>query len=159
MPAKGLAKLIEECGELQQIAGKKLAYYTTDEHPDGQGPLSTRLEDEIADGRAGRSARARRSPVGVAMSCGNAMPSSGTHPTMRWSPCSRDKGHVGPCAHRLDAWAPSGIDVDALHRSATEVEILCDAEELRQLAERTRDEAQRRERAVLDARWTWWRDR
>ena len=49
MAAKGLAKLIEECGELQQVAGKKLAYYTTDTHPDGALPLSTRLSMEIAD--------------------------------------------------------------------------------------------------------------
>ena len=47
--AGGLAKLIEETGELQQIAGKKLAYYHTDEHPDGQGSLKIRMEDEIAD--------------------------------------------------------------------------------------------------------------
>lgn len=49
MTAKGLAKLIEECGELIQVAGKRLAYYTTEEHPDGGAPLSERLEDEIAD--------------------------------------------------------------------------------------------------------------
>lgn len=49
MTGRGLAKLIEECGELVQVAGKRLAYYSTDEHPDGGGPLSTRLEDEIAD--------------------------------------------------------------------------------------------------------------
>lgn len=58
-----------------------------------------------------------------------------------------------------DPWAPSGIDVDALHRAATEVEILVSVEEHRQCAERTRDEALKRERAVLDARWTWWRAR
>lgn len=49
MAAKGIAKLIEECGELQQILGKKLAYYTTDDHPDGAGPLTQRLEKEMAD--------------------------------------------------------------------------------------------------------------
>jgi NTP pyrophosphatase (non-canonical NTP hydrolase) len=49
MAAKGLAKLIEECGELVQVAGKRLAYYSTDEHPDGGPPLPERLEDEIAD--------------------------------------------------------------------------------------------------------------
>lgn len=49
MTAKGLAKLIEECGELQQVAGKKLAYFYTDGHPDGGPPLSERLEDEMAD--------------------------------------------------------------------------------------------------------------
>lgn len=49
MAVKGLAKLIEECGELQQVAGKRLAYYHTDEHPDRGPPLSQRLEDEIAD--------------------------------------------------------------------------------------------------------------
>ena len=49
MAAKGLAKLIEECGELVAVAGKRLAYYTTDDHPDGGPSLVTRLEDEIAD--------------------------------------------------------------------------------------------------------------
>jgi NTP pyrophosphatase (non-canonical NTP hydrolase) len=51
MCAKGLAKLIEECGELQQVAGKKLAYYHTDEHPDSYraGPLSVRLVEEMGD--------------------------------------------------------------------------------------------------------------
>ena len=52
MTARGLAKLIEETGELQQIAGKKLAYFHTDEHPDGKGSLKARMEDEIADVRA-----------------------------------------------------------------------------------------------------------
>lgn len=49
MTANGLAKLIEECGELIQVAGKKLACPDSDEHWDGAGLLSTRLEDEIAD--------------------------------------------------------------------------------------------------------------
>lgn len=49
MTAKGLAKLIEECGELQQIAGKKLAYFHTDDHPDGKGSLRLRLGEEVAD--------------------------------------------------------------------------------------------------------------
>lgn len=49
MTAKGLAKLIEECGELQQVAGKMLAYYHHDRHPDGGPPLRERLEDEAAD--------------------------------------------------------------------------------------------------------------
>jgi NTP pyrophosphatase (non-canonical NTP hydrolase) len=49
MTANGLAKLIEECGELLQAAGKRLAYYHTNEHPDGGDPLDVRLEHEIAD--------------------------------------------------------------------------------------------------------------
>lgn len=49
MTGKGLAKLIEECGELVQVAGKRLAYYTTETHPDGGPSLKQRLEDEIAD--------------------------------------------------------------------------------------------------------------
>ena len=49
MTAKGLAKLIEECGELLQVAGKKLAYWNTDDHPDCAGSLDSRLEDEMAD--------------------------------------------------------------------------------------------------------------
>jgi NTP pyrophosphatase (non-canonical NTP hydrolase) len=49
MAHEGLAKLIEECGELQQIAGKKLACPDTDTHWDGLGSLKERLENEIAD--------------------------------------------------------------------------------------------------------------
>ena len=63
MAANGLVKLLEESGELQEavqllqmklgrlqrVVGKKLAYYHTDEHPDGKGSLKRRLEDELAD--------------------------------------------------------------------------------------------------------------
>jgi len=49
LPANGLAKLAEECGELVQVIGKKLAYYATQEHPDGGPPLDDRLRDEMAD--------------------------------------------------------------------------------------------------------------
>lgn len=49
MAAKGLAKLAEELGELQQVVGKKLAYYHTDVHPDGGPPLSERMQDEMGD--------------------------------------------------------------------------------------------------------------
>lgn len=48
MCADGLAKLIEECGELQQVAAKKLAYFSTDNHPDGSD-LKQRMLEEIAD--------------------------------------------------------------------------------------------------------------
>lgn len=48
MTAKGLAKLIEECGELIQIAGKKLACMETDKHWNVSS-LSKSLEDEIGD--------------------------------------------------------------------------------------------------------------
>jgi NTP pyrophosphatase (non-canonical NTP hydrolase) len=44
----GLAKLAEELGELQQVVGKKIAYYDVDIHPDGTS-LSQRLEEEMAD--------------------------------------------------------------------------------------------------------------
>lgn len=49
MSNKGLTKLVEECGELIQIASKKIAYIDTDEHPDGEGSMKTRLEEEAAD--------------------------------------------------------------------------------------------------------------
>ena len=49
MNAKGLTKLMEECGELVQIAAKKSACLDTDEHWDGKGSLKTRLEDEMGD--------------------------------------------------------------------------------------------------------------
>lgn len=51
MTAKGLAKVLEECGELIQIAAKKLAYPHTDLHPDGS-IMSTRMEEEMGDVRA-----------------------------------------------------------------------------------------------------------
>ncbi len=46
---KGLVKLTEECGELIQIASKKMTRMDSDEHWDGAGKLSERLESEIAD--------------------------------------------------------------------------------------------------------------
>jgi NTP pyrophosphatase (non-canonical NTP hydrolase) len=49
MSNNGLTKLIEECGELTQIAAKKIAYPDTDAHPDGEGSMKERLEDEVAD--------------------------------------------------------------------------------------------------------------
>ena len=49
MHSKGLAKLLEELGELSQVAAKKLTCMNTDEHPDGAGSLAQRLEDEAAD--------------------------------------------------------------------------------------------------------------
>jgi len=49
MSNNGLSKLIEECGELTQIAAKKLAYPDTDIHPDGAGSMKARMEDEVAD--------------------------------------------------------------------------------------------------------------
>ncbi len=49
MAAAGVAKLIEECGELQQVLGKKLAWWDTDEpHWDGTD-LRVRLQDEMGD--------------------------------------------------------------------------------------------------------------
>ncbi len=52
MAAAGVAKLIEECGELQQVLGKKLAWFHTDEpHWDGTN-LNERIEDEMADVQA-----------------------------------------------------------------------------------------------------------
>lgn len=48
MSNNGLSKLIEECGEVMQIAGKLLAY-PDGKHPDGKGDLRRRLEDELAD--------------------------------------------------------------------------------------------------------------
>lgn len=52
MAGRGLAKLLEECGELTQICAKKLARMDTDVHWDGQGSLKARMEEEIADVRA-----------------------------------------------------------------------------------------------------------
>lgn len=48
---KGIAKLIEECGELQQVAGKALLYPNIP-HPDGKGPVSIRFIEELADVQA-----------------------------------------------------------------------------------------------------------
>lgn len=49
LAGNGLVKLIEELGELQQIAAKKLAYPNTDNHPDNKGSMKIRLQEEIAD--------------------------------------------------------------------------------------------------------------
>ncbi len=49
MTADGLAKLLEELGQLSQVAAQKLAYFHTDEHPDGAGSLKKRMEDEMGD--------------------------------------------------------------------------------------------------------------
>lgn len=52
MTASGVAKLIEECGELTQALGKKLAWWDTSEpHWDGTD-LDARIEDEMADVQA-----------------------------------------------------------------------------------------------------------
>jgi NTP pyrophosphatase (non-canonical NTP hydrolase) len=44
----GLAKLIEECGEIIQEAGKLIAY-PDGQHPDGRGDIRDRLAGEIGD--------------------------------------------------------------------------------------------------------------
>jgi NTP pyrophosphatase (non-canonical NTP hydrolase) len=51
MTCGGLAKLIEECGELVQVAGKKLACYSDNAHWDGSD-LKERMEDEMGDVKA-----------------------------------------------------------------------------------------------------------
>lgn len=48
MANNGLAKMIEELGELQQVAGKILAY-GLGEHPDGKGSLEQRFIEEAGD--------------------------------------------------------------------------------------------------------------
>ncbi len=52
MANKGLTKLTEECGELTQIASKKIACPDSDTHWDDGGSLAVRLENEIADVQA-----------------------------------------------------------------------------------------------------------
>jgi NTP pyrophosphatase (non-canonical NTP hydrolase) len=49
MTANGLAKLLEELGELSQVAAKRLAYFHTSTHPDGAGDLNERMRDEMGD--------------------------------------------------------------------------------------------------------------
>lgn len=49
MAYNGLAKLIEESGELHQVIGKILAYPDTEDHPDQKGNLNVRLIEELAD--------------------------------------------------------------------------------------------------------------
>ncbi len=48
---RGISKLMEECGELIQIAAKAQAFPTGD-HPDGKGPVQPRLVEELADVKA-----------------------------------------------------------------------------------------------------------
>lgn len=49
MSNKGLTKLVEELGELSQIAAKKMAYMNIDNHPDKKGSMKKRLENEMGD--------------------------------------------------------------------------------------------------------------
>ena len=51
MSHNGLTKLIEECGEVIQVAAK-LQQFPDGNHPDGKGNLFKRLEQEIADANA-----------------------------------------------------------------------------------------------------------
>lgn len=55
MQQNGLAKLVEECGELIQVAGKMIQYPNLQElplsHPDGT-ILRDRIKEEIADVQA-----------------------------------------------------------------------------------------------------------
>jgi hypothetical protein len=48
MCAKGVAKLIEECGELQQVLGPRLAMWDQEEHWDGSN-LVDRMVEEMGD--------------------------------------------------------------------------------------------------------------
>lgn len=48
MHSDGLTKLMEECGELIQIAAKKSAFPDSEIHPDGKS-INIRLQEEIAD--------------------------------------------------------------------------------------------------------------
>lgn len=50
MKSKGLVKLVEECGELTQVAAKRIAY-PTGKHPDEyrEKPLNRRITDEMGD--------------------------------------------------------------------------------------------------------------
>ena len=52
MTAAGVAKLIEECGELQQVLGKRLAMWDQPEHWDGTN-LNDRLIEEMGDVEGG----------------------------------------------------------------------------------------------------------
>lgn len=45
---KGIGKVIEECGELLQVAGKAIPF-PIGEHPDGCGDVKERFIQEIAD--------------------------------------------------------------------------------------------------------------
>lgn len=53
MKSKGLVKLMEECGELTQVAAKRVAY-PRGKHPDEyrEKPLNQRIEEELADVKA-----------------------------------------------------------------------------------------------------------
>lgn len=48
---KGIAKLIEELGEVQQLLGKAIAF-PVEAHPDGLGTIRARLPLELADLKA-----------------------------------------------------------------------------------------------------------
>lgn len=111
----GLAKLLEESGELQQVIGKLVAY-PDGAHPDGTN-LTDRLHDEIADVLAACSfviesnkaldagridtrflrklARFRGWHAQEPMACGRVLVGRGTD---TYDPlCIRPAGHPGVC--------------------------------------------------------------
>jgi NTP pyrophosphatase (non-canonical NTP hydrolase) len=110
----GLAKLLEETGELQQVIGK-LAAYPDGAHPDGTN-LTERLHDELADVMAAcdfvvmvnpldrerietRRARKRARFLGwhgqPTSACGRVLVGRGTD---TYDPlCIRPAGHPGVC--------------------------------------------------------------
>jgi NTP pyrophosphatase (non-canonical NTP hydrolase) len=45
---RGIGKLVEECGEVLQLCGKLFAFPYGD-HPDDNGDLAIRIEEELAD--------------------------------------------------------------------------------------------------------------
>lgn len=45
---RGIGKLIEESGEMLQLAGKAIPF-PVDPHPDGKGDLRSRFPEEISD--------------------------------------------------------------------------------------------------------------
>lgn len=51
MEKKGLVKLMEECGEVIQVAAKKCAYMDVEIHPDGSD-MKERLIEELGDLKA-----------------------------------------------------------------------------------------------------------
>lgn len=89
MSQGGLTKLIEEAGEVIQVAAKLQAYPSGD-HPDGKGDLNTRLEEEIADLEA--AIAFVKAEHGLAISAINARMVEKLETFKKWNTESQHKG-------------------------------------------------------------------
>ena len=112
MTANGLAKLLEELGELAQVAAKRLAYFHTSEHPDGAGDLNERMQAEMGDVLA--AIRFVREQFGLSL---DAIADRSLQKYELFQKWHADQTNGGDCFHATPA-APSGVASHSDSRAA-----------------------------------------